>query len=295
MPRKTKDALTNTRIRKAKIKDKQYKLFDGQGLIVLVHPNGSKYFRWRYYIEGREKLLSLGVYPVISLSTAREERLIAEQLLKQGYDPVEHYRKERAKIKARIAEEKRIRDNPFRKIAEDWISQQPWSVKHIMDVKSSLRIYAYPMFGEEPIAEISKDTVRSLLLGIHAQGKTNTAHRVQQRLSRVFKFAMDRDLCDRNYASELESLVPAAKSENMKHIPREELADYLRRLDANEINIHRVTWIAIKIMINTFVRTGELRFAEWSEFDLDEALWRIPGEHTKLSQQPRSRLICAGA
>ena len=86
MPRKTKDALTNTRIRKAKIKDKQYKLFDGQGLIVLVHPNGSKYFRWRYYIEGREKLLSLGVYPVISLSTAREERLIAEQLLKQGYD-----------------------------------------------------------------------------------------------------------------------------------------------------------------------------------------------------------------
>ena len=95
MPRKTKDALTNTRIRKAKIKDKQYKLFDGQGLIVLIHPNGSKYFRWRYYIEGREKLLSLGVYPVISLSTAREERLIAEQLLKQGYDPVEHYRKER--------------------------------------------------------------------------------------------------------------------------------------------------------------------------------------------------------
>ncbi len=285
MPRKTKDALTNTRIRKAKIKDKQYKLFDGQGLIVLIHPNGSKYFRWRYYIEGREKLLSLGVYPVISLSTAREERLIAEQLLKQGYDPVEHYRKERAKIKARIAEEKRIRENPFRKIAEDWISQQPWSVKHIMDVKSSLRIYAYPMFGEEPIAEISKETVRSLLLGIHAQGKTNTAHRVQQRLSRVFKFAMDRDLCDRNYASELESLVPAAKSENMKHIPREELADYLRRLDANEINIHRVTWIAIKIMINTFVRTGELRFAEWSEFDLDEALWRIPGEHTKLRRE----------
>ena len=289
MPKQTTNQLSDTALRKAHPKAKPYKLFDGRGLFVLVQPNGSKYFRWKYHIDGKEKVLALGVYPATSLADARWQRLEAEQQLAKAVqgkpgalDPSEHRRRQRAESRERRRAAEQDATRTFQKAAEGWMRTQHWVGKHARDVANSLKHHAYPALGEEPMAEITKAQVRAVLLAVQDAGRAETAHRVHQRLRAIFKWAVDRDWCERNHAAELEGLLAPVKPTKMQHIPLDEFPEFLRRLEANDANLHRVTRYALHLVIHTFVRTGELRGAAWGEFDLAERLWRIPAERMKV-------------
>ena len=282
MPKQSENLLSDTTIRKAVAKAKQYKLFDGKGLFVLVHPNGSKYFRMRYKLDGKEKTLALGVYPRLTLAKAREHRLEAQQLLENGEDPGRVRMQQKAEARERRKAAELDTSHTFSKAAEGWMQTQHWIGKHARDVANSLKHHACPALGDKPMASISKAQVRAVLLGVQDGGRIETAHRVHQRLRAIFKWAVDRDWCERNHAAELEGILAPVKVTKMQHIPLDEFPEFLRRLEVNEARLHRVTWYALHLVINTFVRTSELKGATWSEFDLEAKLWRIPAERMKI-------------
>ena len=282
MPKQSENLLSDTTIRKAEAKAKQYKLFDGKGLFVLVHPNGSKYFRMRYQLDGKEKTLALGVYPRLTLAKAREHRLEAQQLLENGEDPGRVRMQQKAEARERRKAAELDTSHTFSKAAEGWMQTQHWIGKHARDVANSLKHHACPALGDKPMASISKAQVRAVLLGVQDAGRIETAHRVHQRLRAIFKWAVDRDWCEHNHAAELEGILAPVKATKMQHIPLDEFPEFLRRLEVNEAHLHRVTWYALHLVIHTFVRTSELKGATWSEFDLEVKLWRIPAERMKI-------------
>jgi integrase len=288
MPRQSENLLTDTAIRKAESKAKPYKIFDGKGLFVLVKPNGGKYFRWRYRIDDKEKTLAFGVYPRTTLAEARRQRLEAEQKLADakrgrggGMDPSAYRRQQKAEARERRRAAELDTTRTFIKAAEGWMQTQHWVGKHARDVANSLKHHVYPTLGDQPMVSITKTQVRVVLLMVQDAGRVETAHRVHQRLRAIFKWAVDRDWCERNHASELDGILAPVKVTKMQHIPLDEFPDFLRRLAANEAQLHRATWYALHLVIHTFVRTSELRMATWSEFDLGSKLWRIPAHHMK--------------
>jgi integrase len=282
MPKQSENLLSDTTIRKAVPKARQFKLFDGKGLFVLVHPNGSKYFRMRYIYDGKEKALAIGVYPVITLAKAREQRLEAQRLIENGLDPGLVRKQQKIEERERRKASELDATQTFIKAAESWMGTQHWVGKHARDVANSLKHHACPALGDKPMASISKAQVRAVLLGVQDAGRIETAHRVHQRLRAIFKWAVDRDWCEHNHAAELEGILAPVKATKMQHIPLDEFPEFLRRLEVNEARLHRVTWYALHLVIHTFVRTSELKGATWSEFDLEAKLWRIPAERMKI-------------
>lgn len=281
MPRQSENRLTDAAIRKAKPKLKPYKLFDGKGLFVVIHPNGGKYFRWRYRMDGKERMLALGVYPVVTLFRARELRLEAQRLVDAQIDPIDSRKRQRAEVAKKRTVESNRKANTFRRVAEDWTAQQAWSDGYAFDVLNSLKRYVYPEIGDTPISEVTRSEVRHILLSVQEQGKTVTARRVHMRIRLIFRHGLSRDWCERNPAAELEGILPAPKVTPMMHVPREDFGDYLRRLESNEPRLHHVVRLALKFLILTFVRSNELRLAKWPEIDFKDRLWRIPGERMK--------------
>ena len=283
MPKITYNALTDTSIRNSKSRQKQYKIFDGQGLFVLIHPNGSKYFRYRYKFEGKEKVMALGVYPETTLKEAREKRLEAQRLVKDGLDPVRFRLEIRAKREKEEKEKFLKTQNTFEHVSKDWLAREKKRItyKHAKDARRSLEMHVYPKIGNQPIDDISTKEIKSVLSVIQDSGKLETAHRVHQRIRSVFQFAVMNDLTERNPAADLYGFLEPVKKKSMKALPLKELPEYLNRLDKAD-NLHLVTRAGLKLIIMLFVRTNELIEAKWEEFDMQEALWRIPEERMKM-------------
>ena len=283
MPKITYNSLTDTSIRNSKSRQKQYKIFDGQGLFVLIHPNGSKYFRYRYKFEGKEKVMALGVYPETTLKEAREKRLEAQRLVKDGLDPVRFRFEIRAKREKEEKEKLLKTKNTFEHVSKDWLAREKKRItyKHAKDARRSLEMHVYPKIGNQPIDDISTKEIKSVLSEIQDSGKLETAHRVHQRIRSVFQFAVMNVLTERNPAADLYGFLEPVKKKSMKAIPLKELPEYLNRLDKAD-NLHLVTRAGLKLIIMLFVRTNELIAAKWEEFDLKEALWRIPEERMKM-------------
>lgn len=282
-------ALTNTAVKAAKPRDKQWKLSDGGGLYLLIHPNGSKYWRLKFRFAGKEKVLALGVYPEVSLAEARVLQGDAKTLLRNGADPslVKKQQKRTDRIKT---------ENTFEAIALDWFGQQKgrWSEGHTDRVLKSLEQDVFPYIGHRPIAELTPPDVLEVIRKIESRDALDVAGRVLQRCSSVFRFAVQTGLAQTNPASELRGVLKTRKVKHRAAITRAELPEFLKNV--SEYNGYPVTRHALKLLILTFVRPGELRFSRWSEFDLSAKLWRIPGERMKMGSEhlvPLSRQAIA--
>lgn len=262
--------LIELEIRNARPKDKPYKLSDGRGLVLLVNPDGSRYWRLRYHHQGREKLMGLGVYPDVPLKLARDRRDEARKLIAAGIDPV---------AKRRI--EKLAQADSFQAIAEEWISKRnnvdPGTVQRDHD---RLKNFIYPYLGKCPIASIEAPELLQALRRIEARGTLETAHRTRSVCGRVFRYAIATGRARRDVSADLRgALIPVA-SQNLAAITDPaKVGELLRAIDG--YSGHPYTVLALKLLPLVFTRPGELRGARWSEIDLPNADWRIPAERMK--------------
>lgn len=266
--------LTDTTVRQAKYIDKPRKLADEKGLYLLINQTG-KYWRMDYRYQGKRKTLALGVYPDVSLAKAREKRDTARQLLATDVDPGQQKKADKATVKARTV-------NSFENIAHEWHRKEiaRWTPAHADRIMRSLEVDAFPILGALPIDSITAPDILKALQQIEKRGATETAGRVLQRISAIIRYAIQTGRAIHNPAPDLVGVLTAQKVEHRPAMPIKEMPEFYRRL-ANE-RISPVTDIAMRLLILTFVRPGELRAARWCEFDLGNKEWRIPAERMKM-------------
>ena len=282
---KPTNLLTELSIKQAKPKQKQYKLTDGEGMYLRVYPNGSKYWQLQYWFDEKQKILSLGVWPDVSLKEAREERFEARKKIKVGIDPNDKRKESLEAQKIYFEKEKERETTTFRIIAEEWLSRQSvlWTERHSRGVQNSLKIHVLPYLGEIPIADISIQDVIATLRKIEADGKYETCYRLRQKIEAIFSYAEIEGKCVGNPAKGLQQILTKPQPKSQNSLPISELPEFLKKMVADKDAIP-TTLLAMKFIILTFVRTSELRFADWKEFDIDctEPLWVIPEERMKM-------------
>ncbi|EIX9473560.1 tyrosine-type recombinase/integrase [Klebsiella pneumoniae] len=267
--------LNDMQIRRAKPEAKAYTLGDGQGLSLLIEPNGSKSWRFRYRYAGKPKMISLGVYPTITLADARSRRDDARKLVAEGKNPSE-VRKEQ-----KIALQKES-ESAFEKIATEWhqMKSTKWSEGYASDIMEAFKNDIFPYIGARPIGEIKPLELLNVLRKIEKRGALEKMRKVRQRCSEVFRYAIATGRAEFNPAADLSSALEVHQSNHFPFLKADEIPDFLRALDSYTGS--RLVQIATKLLMITGVRTIELRAALWSEFDLDNAIWEIPAERMKM-------------
>ncbi|HCI9775504.1 TPA: tyrosine-type recombinase/integrase [Klebsiella pneumoniae] len=261
-------ALTDIKVRTAKPTDKQYKLTDGSGMHLLVHPNGSKYWRLQYRFGGKQKMLALGVYPDVSLADARARRDEARKLLANGIDPGD--KKKNDKVEQEEA-------RTFEQLAIEWhATNKKWSEEHSRRVLKSLEDNLFPAIGKRNIAELKTRDLLAPIKAVEMSGRLDVASRLQQRTTAIMRYAVQSGLLDYNPAQEM---VGAVASSNRQHRPALELKrtpELLQRIDS--YTGRPLTRFAVELTLLVFIRSSELRFARWSEIDFETSMWTIPAE-----------------
>ncbi|MCA6924997.1 tyrosine-type recombinase/integrase [Pectobacterium versatile] len=267
--------LNARQIETAKPQDKEYKLTDGSGLYLLIKPNGAKYWRLKYRVAGKEKKLSIGVYPDISLAEARLKREEARKIVASGGDPSEQKQVERQAKKINI-------DNTFKAIALEWheYKRLNWSKGYAEDLMEAFENDIFPDIGKRPIAEIKPLEMLTSLRKLEKRGVLDKLRKIRQACNQVFRYAIVTGRAENNPASELASALPPPKATHYPHLLSEELPDFLRALSTYSGS--KVTQLATRILMLTGVRTIELRQAEWKEFDFEKGLWEVPKERMKM-------------
>lgn len=272
--------LTNTAISNAKPKDKPFKLADGHGMYLLVTPGGGRYWRLKYRFGGKEKVLALGAYPAISLAVARRRCTEARELLAEGIDPGEA--KQEAKRAAQEAS-----DNAFETIAREWHERQKarWSADHAERVIHSLEVDVFPHLGKVSIADITAPALLRVLRKIESRGAHETRSKVGQRCGMVFRYGIATGRCSYNPATDLKGAFITPKAKGHAALSAAELPEFLAKLDAYDGDLQ--TRLGLRLLMLTFVRTGELRGAAWTEFELegDAPTWRIPASRMKMNAE----------
>lgn len=272
--------LTDIKCKNAKPRDKKYKLYDARGLYLEVRPNGSKYWRFRYRYLEKEKLLSLGVYPEISLAEARERCLDARKLLHDNIDPSAE-RKD-AKVRAKAGA-----DNSFEAIARQWHDnfKEKWSDRHATTVINRLERDIFPEIGKMPITEVRPRHIIAALKKVQDRGAFEPAHRLRQYCSQVFRYAIAHEFAENNPATDVGMVLKPVKKGHYASLDIKEIPYFLYALERNEARLHHDTRQAITLLMLTFVRTKELIESKWDEFDLEEAQWIIPAERMKMRNE----------
>lgn len=279
-------SLTDTAIRNAKpgvtpagkSTDKPYKLGDAGGLYLEVAPAGGKWWRLKYRYDGKEKRLSLGVYPDVSLKDARQRRDDARKLLADGVDPGENRKAAKAAKTERAA-------NSFEVIAREWFAKNSasWASNHGDRIIRRLERDIFPWIGGKPIAEITAPQLLAVLRRIEERGAVETAHRAHQNCGQVFRYAIATGRAERDPSPDLKGALPPVKQTHHAAITDPmHIAELLRAMD--DYQGHFVTRCALRLAPLFFVRPGELRKAEWAEIDLDKAEWNIPAERMKMRE-----------
>jgi integrase len=267
--------LSDTAIRSAKPTDKPFKLSDEKGLHLLVHPNGSKYWRLKYRYADKEKVLALGVYPDVGLKDARNKRDAARKLLANDIDPGEN-RKVQAAAKVERA------SNSFEAIAREWFAkQQPtWAASHAEKIIMRLQNDVFPWLGGKAIAEITAPDVLSVLRRIEGRGTNDTAHRASGNISQVMRYAIATGRATRDPVPDLRGALPPLRHDNFAAITEPaKVGEMLRAFDGFGGTF--VVKSALLLAPLVFVRPGELRKALWADIDLDRAEWRYFVTKTK--------------
>ncbi len=268
-------ALTDTAIRNAKPGDKSLKLADEKGLFLLIHPNGSKYWRQKYRYNGKEKTLAHGVYPDVGLKDARERRDAARKLLADGIDPGENRKVQKSAKVERAA-------NSFEVIAREWFAKnrESWAVSHADKIIARLENDVFPWLGGKAIAEITAPDVLSVLRRIEGRGTIDTAHRAKSNISQVMRYAIATGKAERDPCPDLRGALPPLRHDNFASITEPaKVAELLRAMDAFSGTF--VVKSALLLAPLLFVRPGELRKALWADIDLDKAEWRYFVTKTK--------------
>jgi len=268
-------SLTDTAIRNAKPREKQYKLYDDRGLYLLVQKSG-KYFRFDYRFYGLRKTLALGVYPDVTLAEARQKRDDARKLLKKDVDPSRHQKE------AKMMKRELIKNN-FETITREWFNKQKhaWSDGHASRVIRRLELNVFPMIGKRPIKLITAPELLEVLKKMEKRGVFYSAHTVKQICGQIFRYAIATGRGERDPSADLKGALTPTKSTNMATITDpKRIGGLLRAINGYDGQI--VTQCALKLAPLVFVRPGELRKAEWLEVDLDNAVWKIPVEKMKM-------------
>ena len=267
--------LTDKAISNAKPREKQYKLSDQKGLYVLVTKIG-KYFRLDYRFQGKRKTLALGVYPDVTLKDAREKRSDARKQLQNGIDPAQYKKETKDMQKDQAA-------NSFEAVAREWFTKNKhvWTDGHSRTIIRRLELNIFPWFGARPVASITAPELLTSLRRIEDRGALETAHRVHQICSQVFRYAIATGRAERDPSPDLRGALPPTKPKRMSTITDpEKISELLRAIDG--YTGHVITRCALRLAPLFFVRPGELRHAEWSEIDLERAEWKIPAEKMKM-------------
>ncbi|EOU9514184.1 tyrosine-type recombinase/integrase [Cronobacter dublinensis] len=267
--------LNDMQIRRAKPEAKAYTLGDGLGLSLLIEPNGSKSWRFRYRFAGKPKMISLGVYPTITLADARSRRDEARKLVAEGKNPSEVRKEQKLALQTES-------ENAFEKIAREWhqMKSAKWSAGYASDIMEAFQNDIFPYVGIRPIGEIKPLELLNVLRKIEKRGALEKMRKVRQRCSEVFRYAIATGRAEFNPAADLSSALEVHQSNHFPFLKADEIPDFLCAL--NSYTGSRLVQIATKLLMITGVRTIELRAATWSEFDLDNAIWEIPAERMKM-------------
>jgi integrase len=267
--------LTDAAVRAAKPREKAYKLADGQGMYLHITPSGAKYWRLKYRVDGKERVHAIGVYPTVSLLAARKAREVIKDQIRAGLDP--SHEKRRVKIEAGLR-----RTNSFEAIAREWHEAkcQTWKPSYADGVIALIEKELFPALGARPIAEITAPELLAVLRKIESRGAFEMSKKSMQLAGQVFRFGVATGRCERDPTPDLKGALKTRKVKHMARVSEADLPELMRKIAAYDGELQ--TRLALQFMALTFVRTGEMRFAEWSEFDEAKAEWRIPAERMKM-------------
>jgi len=270
--------LTDIAAKSAKPRDRSYKLADGQGMYLEVMPNGSKYWRLKYRFDGKEKRLALGVYPEVSLLEARKARETIKDILRAGLDPSHERRRE--KLQKGLD-----RASSFEAIAREWHANKKdaWTTRHAERVLKLLERELFPSIGARPVKDVSAPELLAVIRNVESRGALELARKAMQAASQVFRYAIATGRAERDPAPDLRGALKSRTVVHMRRISAAELPDLLKNIATYDGELQ--TRLALQLMTLTFVRTGELRYAEWTEIDEARAEWRIPPEKMKMRTQ----------
>lgn len=256
------------------------KLADGGGLYLWVYADGRKYWRLRYWLGGKEKSLSLGVYPDVGLKAARTKREAERKHLDNRLDPSAERKADKLRTRAAL-------ENSFEAVATEWSGKQShtWVATHALDVKRRLEKNIYPFLGRRPIAAIDAPELLAAVRKIEGRGAHDLAHRVLSVCGQVFRYGVATGRCKSDISKDLRGALTPHKKKKQPAVRPEELPALLRAIAGYDEIGDRQTRLAMELLALTFVRTNELIGAQWPEFDLDVCLWTIPAGRMKMKQE----------
>lgn len=275
--------LTDKEIKAANPKQKEFKLFDGGGLYLSITPKNQKWWRLKYLLNGKEKRISLGVYPTISLQDARKQREEFKTLIAKGIDPSIERKEEKEAIKA----EEIKSQNTFKNVSTQWVELQRSRLGEITLSKyeRALERDFYPIIGDKSMEDITRQDLISIAKVIQDRGAVETAHRLLNLCSQIWRYAMQLEKVERNIINDISKkdiLQPIKKKHFRTITDGERIGDLMRAID--NYTGEFTTKSALKLLTLTFVRPYNIRFAEWPEFDLNKKAWTIPAEKMKMKR-----------
>lgn len=235
---------------------------------LLVHPNGSKYWRLQYRFAGKQKMLALGVYPEVSLADARARRDEARKLLANSIDPGD--KKKNDKVEQEDA-------RTFEQLAIEWhATNKKWSEEHSRRVLKSLEDNLFPAIGKRNIAELKTRDLLAPIKAVEISGRLEVASRLQQRTTAIMRYAVQSGLLDYNPAQEMAGAVASSNRQHRPALELRRIPELLQRID--NYTGRPLTRLAVELTLLVFIRSSELRFARWSEIDFETSMWTIPAE-----------------
>lgn len=274
-------ALSAVSVTHAKPREKPYKLSDGRGLYLLVTPQGHRYWRLNYRFDSKHKTMALGVYPDVGLADAREKRDAARKLLAAGHDPMRKRQDDERAMRQRESE-------TFRAISNEWLERLEREGRAPTTMKKThwMLDLACLDLGERPIADITAPEVLQVLRKVEARGRYETAGRLRGTFGTIFRYAIATGRAQRDVSYDLKGALITPRPQHRAAIvePRE-VGALLRAIDGYEGQPE--VRLALQLAAHLFPRPGELRLAEWREFDLDDAIWSIPAHKMKMRRRHR--------
>lgn len=283
--------LNDQKCRTAKPKDKAYKLSDGGGLYLEVTTKGGKLWRMKYRYLNKEKKLSIGEYPAITLADARERREEAKRLLANGLDP--------SSVKQQIKQERILENaNTFEVIAREWHEHKKpeWSAVNAKTVLDRLERDVFPEIGKYPIRMITHKMLLDLANTLKQRGANELAKRMIQMCRHIYRYAIVTGRADQNIAEDLKGMIKPKPQGHYAAIEAKDLPQFITDLRNHKAKLNRQTYLAVNFMMLTFVRTSEMIQARWQEFDLNAKTWLIPASRMKMGKEhlvPLSRQAVA--
>ncbi len=271
-------SLTDTSVRNAKPRSKPYKIYDSGGLFLLITPTGNKWWRLKFRYDGKEKLLSLGVYPAVTLKDARVRRDQERKNIAFDVDPSMH----RKAAKLAKADSNK---NTFEVVAREWFEKRSsiWADTHSEKVIRRLEVDIFPWVGKRPVGEIKAHELLDAIRRIEKRGAIDTAHRALQNCGQILRYAVATGRAERDCSTDLRGALSPIKEGHFAALTDpKSIGSLLRAMD--DYNGNLVTRCALRFAPLVFVRPGELRNAEWNEIDLQKAEWNIPAERMKMRE-----------